>query len=39
MARPRGQKGDTKTLAILNDGLAKIKASGKLDEISKKWLY
>jgi len=33
------KKGDTKTLAILNDGLAKIKASGKLDEIAKKWLY
>lgn len=31
-------KGDTKTLAILNDGLAKIKASGKLEEIAKKWL-
>jgi polar amino acid transport system substrate-binding protein len=33
------KKGDAKTLAILNDGLAKIKASGKLEEISKKWLY
>jgi polar amino acid transport system substrate-binding protein len=33
------RKGDAATLAILNDGLAKIKASGKLDEISKKWLY
>ena len=33
------KKGDTETLAILNDGLAKIKASGKLDEIAKKWLY
>jgi polar amino acid transport system substrate-binding protein len=33
------KKGDTKTLEILNDGLAKIKASGKLDEIAKKWLY
>lgn len=32
-------KGNTAVLAILNDGLAKIKASGKLDEISKKWLY
>lgn len=32
------RKGDTETLAILNDGLAKIKASGKLDEIAKKWL-
>jgi len=32
------RKGDTATLAILNDGLAKIKASGKLDEISAKWL-
>lgn len=33
------KKGDTATLAILNDGLAKIKAAGKLDELSKKWLY
>jgi len=32
------RKGDAKTLAILNDGLAKIKASGKLDELAKKWL-
>jgi len=32
------KKGDAATLAILNDGLAKIKASGKLDELSKKWL-
>ncbi len=32
------KKGDTATLAILNDGLAKIKASGKLDEIAAKWL-
>jgi polar amino acid transport system substrate-binding protein len=32
------KKGDTKTLAILNEGLAKIKASGKLDEITAKWL-
>lgn len=33
------KKGDKATLAILNDGLAKIKASGKLEEIAKKWLY
>lgn len=33
------RKGDAETLAILNDGLAKIKASGKLEELSKKWLY
>ena len=32
------KKGDTKTLAVINDGLAKIKASGKLDEIAAKWL-
>jgi polar amino acid transport system substrate-binding protein len=32
------KKGDTKTLALINDGLAKIKASGKLDEIAGKWL-
>jgi polar amino acid transport system substrate-binding protein len=32
------KKGDTKTLALINDGLAKIKASGKLDEIAAKWL-
>lgn len=32
------RKGDDKTLAILNEGLAKIKASGKLDEIAAKWL-
>jgi polar amino acid transport system substrate-binding protein len=33
------KKGDAETLAILNDGLAKIKANGKLDAIAKKWLY
>ncbi len=32
------RKGDTKTLALLNDGLAKIKASGELDKIAEKWL-
>lgn len=32
------KKGDAKTLAILNDGLAKIKASGELAKISEKWL-
>lgn len=33
------RKGDTKTLALINDGLAKIKANGKLEEIAKKWLH
>ncbi len=33
------KKGDAETLKILNDGLARIKASGKLDEIANKWLY
>ena len=32
------KKGDAETLKLLNDGLAKIKASGKLEEITKKWL-
>jgi polar amino acid transport system substrate-binding protein len=33
------RKGDTKTLALINEGLAKIKANGKLEEIAKKWLH
>ncbi|WP_304222087.1 basic amino acid ABC transporter substrate-binding protein [Gracilinema caldarium] len=33
------RKGDTKTLSLINDGLAKIKANGKLEEIAKKWLH
>jgi polar amino acid transport system substrate-binding protein len=32
------RKGDAETLKIINDGLAKVKASGKLDELAKKWL-
>ena len=32
------KKGDTKTLKLFNDGLAKVKSSGKLDELVKKWL-
>jgi len=32
------KKGDAATLQIINDGLAKVKASGKLDELAKKWL-
>jgi polar amino acid transport system substrate-binding protein len=32
------KKGDAPTLKLVNDGLAKIKANGKLDEIAKKWL-
>lgn len=32
------KKGDTKTLKLFNDGLAKVKSSGKLDELQKKWL-
>lgn len=32
------KKGDTKTLAILNEGLEKIKASGELDAIIAKWV-
>jgi polar amino acid transport system substrate-binding protein len=31
------RKGDKDLLAKLNAGLAKMKASGKLDEILKKW--
>lgn len=33
------RKGDTKTLTLINEGLAKIKANGKLEEIAKKWLH
>lgn len=33
------RKGDTKTLALINEGLEKIKANGKLEEIAKKWLH
>ncbi len=33
------KKGDAATLKILNDGLAKIKADGTLDAITKKWLH
>jgi len=32
------KKGDEKTLKLFNDGLAKVKASGKLDELIDKWL-
>ncbi len=32
------KKGDAQTLKLINDGLAKIKANGKLEEIAKKWL-
>jgi polar amino acid transport system substrate-binding protein len=32
------KKGDEKTLKLVNDGLAKIKASGELDKIAAKWL-
>jgi len=32
------KKGDSKTLKLFNDGLAKVKSSGKLDELQKKWL-
>lgn len=32
------KKGDTKTQKLFNDGLAKVKSSGKLDELQKKWL-
>ena len=32
------KKGDTKTQKLFNDGLAKVKASGKLEELQKKWL-
>lgn len=32
------KKGDTKTQKLFNDGLAKVKSSGKLEELQKKWL-
>jgi polar amino acid transport system substrate-binding protein len=32
------KKGDAKTLKLFNDGLAKVKSSGKLDELTAKWL-
>jgi polar amino acid transport system substrate-binding protein len=32
------RKGDAETLKILDEGLAKVKESGKLDELAKKWL-
>ena len=32
------KKGDTKTAKLFADGLAKVKASGKLDELIAKWL-
>ncbi len=32
------KKGDAATLKLFNDGLAKVKESGKLDELMKKWL-
>lgn len=32
------KKGDAKTLKLFNDGLAKVKSSGKLDELQAKWL-
>jgi len=32
------KKGDEKTLKLFNDGLAKVKSSGKLDELTAKWL-
>ncbi|MDP2791773.1 MAG: basic amino acid ABC transporter substrate-binding protein [Rectinemataceae bacterium] len=32
------KKGDAATLKLFNDGLAKVKSSGKLDELAKKWL-
>lgn len=32
------KKGDAKTLKLINDGLAKIKADGTLDKIAAKWL-
>jgi polar amino acid transport system substrate-binding protein len=31
------QKGDTETLELINEGLRKVKESGKYDEIYKKW--
>jgi len=32
------KKGDTKTQKLFNEGLAKVKESGKLDELIAKWL-
>lgn len=32
------KKGDTKTQKLFNDGLAKVKSSGKLDELQATWL-
>ena len=32
------RKGDAATLKLFNDGLAKVKASGELDALMKKWL-
>jgi len=32
------KKGDTKTQKLFNEGLAKVKESGKLDELVQKWL-
>ena len=32
------KKGDAKTLKLFNDGLAKVKSSGKLEELQVKWL-
>lgn len=32
------KKGNTEMLKVINDGLAKIKANGKYDEIYKKWI-
>ena len=32
------KKGDTKTQKLFNEGLAKVKESGKLDELIQKWL-
>ncbi len=32
------KKGDAKTLKLFNDGLAKVKSSGKLEELQAKWL-
>ena len=32
------KKGDTKTAKLFADGLAKVKSSGKLDELTAKWL-
>lgn len=31
------KKGDTETLKMINEGLAKVKASGEFDQIYKKW--